>query len=243
MCLPCHTREVKQPAEHGHHAAGSEGNKCVACHMPMTRFASMNRSDHSMRPPMPAATIKFQSPNACNLCHTDEDAAWADEWVRKWYPRDYQAEPLRRAELIDAARKQQWQRLPEMLAELRGGEGGEVYTTSLLRLLAGCGDDGKWPVMLKLLKDQSPLVRSSAASVLGEHLTPETIAALLAAAADPLRLVRIRAAMSLAPLRPESLPDQRDREKLERANREFLAAMQARPDDWASYASPVKVRF
>ena len=85
MCMPCHEKEVKQPAEHGHHAAGSKGNECIACHMPMTRFAAMGRTDHSMRPPTPATTIAFKSPNACSMCHADHDAAWADQWVRKWY--------------------------------------------------------------------------------------------------------------------------------------------------------------
>ena len=32
-----------------------------------------------MLPPTPAATIAFRSPNACNLCHKDKDAAWADQ--------------------------------------------------------------------------------------------------------------------------------------------------------------------
>ena len=86
-CMPCHEKQVKGAAEHGHHQAGSKGNECIACHMPMTRFAAMGRSDHSMRPPTPAATIAFKSPNACNLCHADHDAAWADDWVRKWYPQ------------------------------------------------------------------------------------------------------------------------------------------------------------
>jgi len=59
--------------------------------MPMTDFARMRRSDHSMLPPTPAATTAFKSPNACNLCHKDKDAAWADQWVRQWRERDYQA--------------------------------------------------------------------------------------------------------------------------------------------------------
>ena len=50
----------------------------------MTEFARMHRSDHSMLPPTPAATMAYQSPNACNLCHTDKDAAWADKYVRQW---------------------------------------------------------------------------------------------------------------------------------------------------------------
>ena len=80
---------------------------------------------------------------------------------------------LRRAELIDLARKRQWKRLPEMLAELQKQGGDEVYKTSLVRLLRGCDDASKWPVLLELLQDPSPLVRSSAASALGGHLTPE----------------------------------------------------------------------
>ena len=86
--------------------------------MPMTRFAAMGRTDHSMLPPTPATTIAFKSPNACNLCHADKDAAWSDAWVRKWYPRDYQAPVMERASLLDAARKGDWKRLPEMLEKI-----------------------------------------------------------------------------------------------------------------------------
>ena len=80
-CLPCHAERVGKAAEHIHHPPDKPGvpTKCVSCHMPMTAFARMNRSDHSMLPPAPAATMKFGSPNACNLCHKDKDAAWADQ--------------------------------------------------------------------------------------------------------------------------------------------------------------------
>ena len=237
MCMPCHAEEVNQPSEHGHHAAGSKGNECVACHMPMTRFAAMGRSDHSMRPPTPATTIAFNSPNACNMCHTDHDAAWADRYCRQWYKRDYQSDVLRRAELLDQARKQQWKRVPEMLAEIEKAGSDEVYTTSLVRLLQGCDDDRKWPVLVRALQNPSPMVRSSAASALGGRLTPETLKALLAAAGDPSRLVRIRVAMTLAALRPESLHDAKERANLDRASRDFMVAMQARPDDWASHSN------
>lgn len=237
MCMPCHQSQVAKPAEHGHHAAGSEGNKCIACHMPMTRFAAMGRTDHSMRPPTPATTIAFESPNACGLCHKDHDAVWADEWVRKWYRSDYQADVLRRAKLIDFARKRQWKRLPETLAELQKKDNNEVYKASLVRLLRGCDDPSKWPVLMGLLHDPSPLVRSSAASALGGRLTPEVVKSLLAATADSSRLVRIRTAMSLAALPPQSVADDRDRANLEKANLDFTTAMAARPDDWASHAN------
>ncbi|MGD0384035.1 MAG: tetratricopeptide repeat protein [Thermoguttaceae bacterium] len=236
-CMPCHEDYVKNPAGHGRHQPGSKGNECIACHMPMTRFAGMGRTDHSMLPPAPAASMAFKSPNACNLCHTDKDAVWSDEWVRKWYPRDYQDEVLRRAELIDQARKGQWKRLPEMLAELKKKDGDPIFKNSLVRLLRGCDDESKWPAVLDTLQDASPLVRSSAASALGDHITPQSLGALLAASADESRLVRIRSVMSLAALPPDRVQNDRDRRNLDRAVDDFMAAMTARGDDWASYAN------
>jgi tetratricopeptide (TPR) repeat protein len=236
-CAPCHANHVDNPAAHGHHKAGGEGNDCVGCHMPMTRFAAMNRTDHSMRPPTPATTPAMKSPNACNACHADKDAAWSDGWVRKWYPRDYQAPVLRRAELLDAARKQQWKRLPEMTAAATSPATDVVYRASLVRLLRSCPDDAKWPALFAAMDDASPLVRSSAASALGDRLTPDAVKRLLAATRDAARLVRIRAATSLAPLRPEEIRDRADRESYVAAEAEFRRAMNARPDDWASYAN------
>jgi tetratricopeptide (TPR) repeat protein len=237
-CMPCHQKYVENPAQHGHHQPGSKGNECIACHMPMTRFAAMDRTDHSMRPPAPAASATFKSPNACNLCHADKDAAWADQCVRKWYSRDYQADVLRRAELIDRARNHDWKRLPEMLAELKKKDNDPVYKNSLVRLLRGCDDESKWPVVSDMLHDASPLVRSSAASSLGDHLTtPAALKALLDATADPSRLVRIRSAIALAALQPKDVQNDLDRRNLDRAVNDFMAAMTARPDDWASYAN------
>ena len=88
---------------------------CIRCHMPMTEFALMRRSDHSMRPPSPAATIEFKSPNACNSCHADKTPQWADRQVRRWHKRDYQASLLAQARLIEAARKRDWSKLPQIL--------------------------------------------------------------------------------------------------------------------------------
>ena len=236
-CLPCHATIAQNSAAHSHHKLGGAGDSCIACHMPMSQFAAMMRTDHSMRPPMPAATVTCKSPNACNECHKDHDAAWADQWVRKWYPRDYQAEPLRRAALVDAARKEQWQRLPEMLADIREPKGDEIYRNSLVRLLRGCRDPRKWPVLIAALKDQSPLVRASSASALEGYLTDESLPALLRAVADPVRLVRIRAAAALAPVPPQRIADPEDRRALRRAVADFQQAMAARPDDWASHAN------
>jgi tetratricopeptide (TPR) repeat protein len=235
-CLPCHQQRVEQAAAHIHHPLDKPGtpSKCISCHMPMTEFARMRRSDHSMLPPTPATTLKFNSPNACNLCHQDKDAAWADKQVRQWHKKDYQAPVLHRAGLIDTARRQDWTRLPDMLAYIADKSHDAVFAASLIRLLARCPDPGKWPVIQQALQDDSPLVRGAAVSALETHPTPESQQALLAAMDDSYRLVRIRAANALAGY-PAGLLNPDDRARLARATQELLVSLQARPDDWASH--------
>jgi tetratricopeptide (TPR) repeat protein len=125
-----------------------------------------------------------------------------------------------------------------MLAELgKNNDQDQIYRASLARLLHYCEDPAKDPVLLDLLRDGSPLVRSSAVTALRNPLAPAARKELLSAAADPARLVRIRVAMTLAPLAPDSIADRAQRQALEQANADFLAAMHDRPDDWASHAN------
>jgi tetratricopeptide (TPR) repeat protein len=237
-CMPCHQERVENATDHTHHPPDTPGNNCISCHMPMTEFARMRRSDHSMLPPTPAATIAFKSPNACNLCHTDKDAVWADKRVRQWRKRDYQAPVLHRAGLVDAARKRDWSRLPEMLAYITSKDRDEIYATSLIRLLRACDDPFKWPAILKAMKDPSPLVRSAAAASLGMFPSQETGNVLLEATGDDYRLVRIRAASALASyprfFAPILLEDQ-DQQNLDKATGEYLTSLTSRPDHWTSY--------
>ena len=233
-CLPCHSDLVKNAPAHTHHKADTPGNQCISCHMPMTEFGRMRRSDHSMLPPTPAATIACQSPNACNICHSKEDANWSDKFVRKWYKRDYQKPVLERAALLAAARKGDWTKLPSILAYLTSKEHEEILTTSLLRLLTACPSDDKWPVLRKLTEDASPLVRSAAAEALQGHLDEANINALLKATGDDYRLVRVRAASTLAALPPEGLPAEQQK-RLQHAMNELIDSLKSQPDEMSSH--------
>ena len=234
-CLPCHKSRVENAARHTRHPLDSKGNQCISCHMPMTGFARMNRSDHSMRPPTPVATITYKSPNACNLCHTDEDANWADSQVRDWHKHDYQKSALYPAGLVAAARKQDWTRLDDMLAYLTREDRDEIFATSLVRLLHGCESDKKWPVICKILRnDSSPLVRAAAAEGLDNYYTTNSLQALIDATQDEYRLVRVRAAASLAGIPLKRFKD-KEQPIIERATAEYLAGLNARPDDHVSH--------
>lgn len=237
-CRKCHKKRVENATAHTRHKADSPGNKCIACHMPTTEFARMKRSDHSMLPPTPSATMAFKSPNACNNCHKDKTPEWADKHVRKWHKEDYQAPVLERAGLIDAARKRDWSRLPEMLAYIGRKDRDEVFATSLIRLLRACEDPTKWPVIIKAMNDPSPLVRGAASTALETLQSPEAVQMLLQAAGDKYHLVRIRAAGSLShmpAITARSVNNTNTRSTLEKAINELIASYAARPDQWNSH--------
>lgn len=233
-CMPCHAKRVQSIVFHSRHKADPKAPTCVSCHMTMTSFARMNRSDHSMLPPTPAATVKFKSPNACNGCHKDKDATWADRQVRKWHENDYQAPVLFRAGLIQAARKRDWSRLPDILAYLNSKDKDEVFTASLLRLLRNCPDSTKWPSIIAAASSPSPLVRAAAFESFQVMPSRQASITQLKALSDPIRLVRIRAAQSLSKY-DRRLLDPEFMNKLEQATLEMLKSYAARPDIWSAH--------
>ncbi len=236
-CKPCHEERVENAEAHTHHPADSEAGRCIACHMPMTKFAHMNRSDHSMRPPAPAATLAFESPNACNLCHTGEgeDTAWADNHVRQWYGGDHQKEVVDQGRLIDEARRGNWANLGKIIQYISDEDRDEIFAVSLIRLLRACDSPKKWPGIIRALKeDPSPLVRAGAAETLDGYLAPESLEALLAATSDNYRLVRVRAAASLAGIGSEGLQGERQKD-LQKATAEYLEGLTARADDYVNH--------
>lgn len=237
-CLPCHKERVASAPKHTRHAEGSDGNLCISCHMPMTEFARMRRSDHSMLPPTPAATIEFESPNACNLCHADQGPQWADGLVRKWHGEDYQAPVVYRAGLIKEAREGRWNRLPEMIKYVSDKKQNEVFAASFIRLLRTNNDQRIVSAIIKALENPSPLVRGAAVDYLQAAINREAGTALVKALSDESRLVRIRAAASLAAFPMPLLRQVISRDelpKLTSATKELLASFLSRPDLWTSH--------
>ena len=234
-CLPCHQSKVDDFEAHTHHEQKADAPVCISCHMPMTAFAHMNRSDHSMRPPLPGVSKAFKSDVACLLCHTDKKVEWADENVREWHGNTFQQPELDRARLLDEARHAQWKNLDAILAEIQKTGRDEIYAASLIRTLVTCDDNRKWPVLIDTLKkDPSPLVRSAAATGLDRYYVDTTIQTLLEATQDDYRLVRVRAAASLAALPRNAVP-KASLASLEKATQELEASFTSRQDDFAAH--------
>ncbi len=86
LCYTCHMPDVYDVFQHTRHEKNTEGSSCVGCHMPVTNYMVVDpRRDHSIRIPRPDLSLKMNTPNACNQCHTDKTTAWANKSFLEWY--------------------------------------------------------------------------------------------------------------------------------------------------------------
>jgi predicted CXXCH cytochrome family protein len=84
-CAGCHEPARYAASAHTHHAAGSPGSACVACHMPRTSYALLH-SIRSHRIDSPSAVaLEADRPGACNLCHLDRTLGWTRRRLAAWY--------------------------------------------------------------------------------------------------------------------------------------------------------------
>src|SRR5579862_5010613 len=91
MCLTCHGPQTpngphESVEQHTHHAVGSAGDQCTACHMPQIAqtIATVNVRSHTFRFLSPELTDQYKVPNPCTTCHSDKTTSWALDELKKW---------------------------------------------------------------------------------------------------------------------------------------------------------------
>lgn len=227
--FPTLAHKAYDTPKHHFHAPGSEGAKCIGCHMPVRTYMVVDpRRDHSFRIPRPDLSAAIGSPNACNNCHTDRSPEWAAAKVAAWYG------PQRRRE----------RHYGETFAAARAGK---TEAESALETIAGDGDQpaivrataldllGRYPgpradaALIAGTRDDQPLIRASAAGALERLDGQQRVEVLAPLLDDPIRAVRIEAARALASVRPEQLGSEQ-REALKRALAEYESAQLAMGD-------------
>jgi predicted CXXCH cytochrome family protein len=92
VCLKCHDKLKPETArkQHTHHATGSEGARCMNCHMPRINEGLQDVvRTHTIFSPTQPDMIQANNPNACNLCHTDRSIDWTLTYLERWYGATY----------------------------------------------------------------------------------------------------------------------------------------------------------
>ncbi|NCG20803.1 MAG: ammonia-forming cytochrome c nitrite reductase subunit c552 [Rhodobacterales bacterium] len=203
LCQDCH----KDTPDHDHHGGDVS---CVDCHMPQTTYMERHpRRDHSFSVPNPLLTEKLGIPNACNRCHTDQDAAWASDALSIWGQNPAAHPSTARATALHAARQRQAD-TAQLLDAALTLERQPQWRASLLRSMA---DVALEPTILDHLtvasRHEDAQIRQAAAfSLPYGHPIRDTLAR------DAIRAVRIEAQRGLMRQRPPSHPSMADLRKL-----------------------------
>lgn len=231
VCTQCHspTGDKRFPTaaklyddpSHTFHPKGSPGAACVNCHMPAKNYMQIHaRPDHSIRIPRPDLSMQLGTPNACTTCHTDKSAKWAYDWIVKWHGQHTNAKHY--GEIFAAARKGDTSVENELIELSNNTQSTAVVRATALILLNHYGTNSI-NTSVKLLQDNSPLIRYAALTNL-EKLTPnERIKLISPLLSDPILAVRIEAARLLAGASSASMSSQ-TQQSLQHATNELITA-------------------
>ena len=234
LCTRCHESLAKNVGAHTHHAASSTGSSCVECHMPRTVLSIKAAiRDHSMSIPVPENTVNHGIPNACNVCHTDRDAAWALEQLNEWYSPARRQKLIRRADAFGLARAGNAAAVPLLLGILATPAEGPLVRGNAAGYLSRFTLDPKvYSALEAAISDGQPLVRAISALRLNPPASQKAsaLAALTRALADSATTVRVSAAVTLVSLGVARL-DGADGERFQQAQQVYRARAQFNADD------------
>lgn len=197
-CARCHVPERYATRAHTFHAPDSPGSRCVDCHMPPRTYMVVHaRRDHSIRIPRPDLSVTLGTPNACNGCHTDRDAPWAQAWVERWWGPGVARRP-HYAPALHAGRQGAPGAADALAALIADRTAPAIVRATAASLLVRTPGPAVLPALAAAAADADPLVRRGAVEG-GAGLPPAQRWPLLGPLlADPARVVRIDAARRLA---------------------------------------------
>ena len=230
LCLQCHRADAYDTRDHHfhkkiHEGQPSDGALCVSCHMPEQPYMVIDeRADHSLRVPRPDLSESLGTPNACSQggCHDDRPLSWSVDAFTRWYG---EAKKPHYGPMLAAGRAGS----PEALGGLVRLAGDELYPAvvraTALALLGRYPGSEATAAFAVALADPEPLVRYTAVlSFVAE--SPEELVTMVAPLLfDPLRAVRMQAAVQLADI-PDKLLKPYQREALSEALADYRRAME-----------------
>ncbi|MDX1561161.1 MAG: cytochrome c3 family protein, partial [Marinobacter sp.] len=242
LCTQCHNEAPPprfagiQPLnydspEHHHHPAGSEGAQCVNCHMTDETYMVVDpRRDHSFRVPRPDLTLQTGSPNACNDCHDDRSAEWAQQTLAQWYPSS-DNKPAHFAVALDAFRNAENDAFIRLASLVRDRTQPSIARATAAEHLSSFGQTGVSALRSGLLSKQ-PLVQAYSAAAFSGIPLDDSLGLLSSLTSDEQpRAVRDQAIRSTA-----SVPLDRftagDRERINELRKDYedrLEALSALP--------------
>lgn len=238
LCAQCHQPDVYDSYEHHFHKKKGEKGKtlklsdrtyevgegalCVNCHMPGRYYMGNDfRNDHSLRVPRPDLTIKIGTPNACNQCHEDQSAKWADNYITKWYGEKRKPHF---GTTFAKARNGDESVLDKLIEIEKNGLHLPIVRATAVSLLSNYNNQRSFEATIWALNDNEPLVRYNAIHSFNTQSPEELLKNVLPLLNDPIKVIRIEAGFKLTSLSPDIVPNEK-KKLLENVVEEYIESM------------------
>lgn len=202
LCMSCHELQYNTPGHH-FHKMNTEASQCINCHMTGRVYMGNDyRRDHSFRVPRPDQSKEFNTPNACNDCHSERSAEWASDAIIKWYgvERDQHY-----SDVFLRVNEQERESITSLKQLIEDTTQAEIIRATAVWYAGRFPEDDSYDILANTVKSESPMVRASAVKAMDnlplnmrQPLLSETIN-------DTVRAVRLPAARMLAGLREGEL--------------------------------------
>jgi len=210
VCYQCH--DQKKYANYSHHFHKGEkmkglisnngvyeqgnGTQCVDCHMPGNTYMGVDfRRDHSIRIPRPDLTHTIGTPNACTGCHTDKEAIWAENQIKKWYKHD---PPLHYGTVFDAAEKLQQGADNQLIKLINTDSTANMVKAIAISYLPAYPTEQNAAIIEKEFTNPNPLIRYTAVRNYFHPNQEYYIKKIKPFLFDSIKSIRIEAAQQLS---------------------------------------------
>ncbi len=220
LCYRCHMPSKYGGREHHFHDPEQSGGLCVDCHMPERTYMVIDpRRDHSMRVPRPDLSDRLETPNACTKCHAEKSNTWAAQWTQKWYG-ELEAGATHYGDIFYAGRRGYAEVQDDLIQLANDKQRAPMIRATAIHLLQSYPSTSTVETLNAHVHDADPLIRAAAAGAFAIVDVNERFPMIKHLLNDPVRLVRISTAQSLADMNVSNLSAS-DKKSLQNAVEEF----------------------
>jgi Tfp pilus assembly protein PilF len=223
LCTQCHLPQHFDTTEHHNHPVGSTGAMCISCHMPNTTYMGVDdRRDHSFRIPRPDLNHKTNSPDACTMCHVDQNPQWAAGQINDWFGADRTKE-THYGEILNAVflgEANAEQKLKKLILDI---DVPVIIRGSAYSLLSHYPNENSLKHITEGVLSKEPLIRLGAVKASSFIPLHQRSAILLPLLHDEFKAIRTEVVRILSDINPNQI-DSRFRQIYEASKEEYMIA-------------------
>lgn len=227
LCMQCHVPKYDSPSHH-FHKNGTDSAQCINCHMTGETYMGNDfRRDHSFRVPRPDQSVAYNTPNACNQCHSDKSNSWAAKKIKEWYglERENHFSDHLLLSNKNSLTSSEIQQINAFITDLNYPAIARATAIENIDIRS----EEQYQTILKSLDDPEPLVRYNALNKFSEAPPELRVQVASQHISDSTKMVRIGAVQLLTDLDPSMLATL-NQSDLYRAQNELETMLQTNAD-------------